>query len=82
MLYGRKVFNKCFAKMPGLSETERAGLKQILGSMTAGDLMSLSDTVTNKMIVVENITGKRQPPVLLTQRISHYSTCHFTYSSL
>lgn len=46
--------------MTGLSEIECAGLKQILGSMTAGDLLSLSDTVTNKMIVVENITGKRQ----------------------
>lgn len=44
--------------MPGLSEKEHAGLKNILSSMTAGDLMSLSDTVTNKMIVVENVTGK------------------------
>lgn len=46
-----------FAKMPGLSEKEHAGLKNILSSMTAGDLMSLSDTVTNKMIAVENVTG-------------------------
>uniref|UniRef100_A0A1A7WE42 Chromosome 3 open reading frame 38 n=2 Tax=Iconisemion striatum TaxID=60296 RepID=A0A1A7WE42_9TELE len=42
--------------MPGLSKTERIGLKQILNSMTAEDLMSLSDTVTNKLIVVENVT--------------------------
>ncbi|XP_017279330.1 uncharacterized protein C3orf38 homolog [Kryptolebias marmoratus] len=42
--------------MSGLSETERTGLKTILSSMAKGDLMSLSDTVTNKMIAVENVT--------------------------
>ncbi|XP_051815407.1 uncharacterized protein C3orf38 homolog [Acanthochromis polyacanthus] len=40
--------------MSGLSETERVGFKKILGLMTIPDLLSLSDTVTNKMIVVEN----------------------------
>uniref|UniRef100_A0A8C6NS75 Chromosome 3 open reading frame 38 n=1 Tax=Nothobranchius furzeri TaxID=105023 RepID=A0A8C6NS75_NOTFU len=44
-----------FEKMPGLSKTETVGLKKILNSMTAEDLMSLSDTVTNKLIVVENV---------------------------
>lgn len=44
--------------MSGLSETERVGFKKILSSMTDVDLRSLSDTVTNKMIVVENVTGK------------------------
>lgn len=44
--------------MSGLSETERAGFTKILSLMTTSDLLSLSDTVTNKMIVVENITGK------------------------
>ncbi|XP_038576188.1 uncharacterized protein C3orf38 homolog [Micropterus salmoides] len=42
--------------MSGLSETERAGCKNILKLMSKGDLLSLSDTVTNKMIVVENVT--------------------------
>uniref|UniRef100_A0A3B3TJF6 Uncharacterized protein n=2 Tax=Poecilia latipinna TaxID=48699 RepID=A0A3B3TJF6_9TELE len=42
--------------MSGLSETERVGFKKILSSMTDVDLRSLSDTVTNKMIVVENVT--------------------------
>ncbi|XP_054887254.1 uncharacterized protein C3orf38 homolog [Poeciliopsis prolifica] len=42
--------------MSGLSETERVGFKKIFSSMTDVDLRSLSDTVTNKMIVVENVT--------------------------
>ncbi|XP_070832156.1 uncharacterized protein C3orf38 homolog [Chaetodon trifascialis] len=42
--------------MPGLSETERAGCTKILTLMSKSDLLSLSDTVTNKMIVVENLT--------------------------
>ncbi|KAM4731140.1 uncharacterized protein C3orf38 homolog [Anableps anableps] len=42
--------------MSGLSETERVGFKKILSSMTENDLKSLADTVTNKMIVVENVT--------------------------
>ncbi|KAM4561696.1 uncharacterized protein C3orf38 homolog [Fundulus diaphanus] len=41
--------------MSGLSETERVGFKKILSSMTEGDIKSLCDTVTNKMIVVENV---------------------------
>ncbi|XP_023147750.2 uncharacterized protein C3orf38 homolog [Amphiprion ocellaris] len=40
--------------MSGLSERERVGFTKILGLMTTADLLSLSDTVTNKMIVVEN----------------------------
>ncbi|XP_044071592.1 uncharacterized protein C3orf38 homolog isoform X2 [Siniperca chuatsi] len=43
--------------MSGLSETERAGCKKILKFMSKGDLLSLSHTVTNKMIVVENTTA-------------------------
>ncbi|GAA6229462.1 uncharacterized protein C3orf38 homolog isoform X1 [Lates japonicus] len=42
--------------MSGLSETERAGCAEILKLMSNSDLLSLSDTVTNKLIVVENIT--------------------------
>ncbi|MEQ2310731.1 hypothetical protein AMECASPLE_012159 [Ameca splendens] len=53
---GRKALNICFEKMSGLSETERVGFKKIFSLMTEGDLHSLSDTVTNKMIVVENVT--------------------------
>lgn len=44
--------------MSGLSETERAGCAEILKLMSNSDLLSLSDTVTNKLIVVENISGK------------------------
>ncbi|XP_041807135.1 uncharacterized protein C3orf38 homolog isoform X2 [Chelmon rostratus] len=43
-------------KMPGLSETERAGCMKILTLMSKCDILSLSDTVTNKLIVVENVT--------------------------
>ncbi|KAG7241675.1 hypothetical protein INR49_025140 [Caranx melampygus] len=41
--------------MSGLSETERAGFTKIMGFMSKEDLLSLSDTVTNKMIAVESI---------------------------
>ncbi|AWP12926.1 DUF4518 domain containing protein [Scophthalmus maximus] len=41
--------------MSGLSETERAGCRMILKLLSNIDLLSLSDTVTNKMIVVENV---------------------------
>ncbi|XP_008282399.1 uncharacterized protein C3orf38 homolog [Stegastes partitus] len=42
--------------MQGLTETERVGFTKILNLMSKSDLLSLSDTVTNKMIVVENIS--------------------------
>nr|XP_019945240.1 PREDICTED: uncharacterized protein C3orf38 homolog [Paralichthys olivaceus] len=42
--------------MSGLSETERVGCSVILKLMSKSDLLSLSDTVTNKVIVVENTT--------------------------
>ncbi|XP_004081890.1 uncharacterized protein C3orf38 homolog [Oryzias latipes] len=41
--------------MSGLSNTERVGLKKILSLMETCDLFSLSDTVTNKVIEVENV---------------------------
>ncbi|KAI3356116.1 hypothetical protein L3Q82_017379 [Scortum barcoo] len=41
--------------MSGLSSTERVECAKILKLMSEGDLRSLSDTVTNKMIVVENM---------------------------
>lgn len=40
--------------MSGLSETERTGCAKILIKMPTVDLRSLSDTVTNKMIIVES----------------------------
>lgn len=54
---GSLIFCATVPKMPGLSTTERAGCSKILNLMSKGDLLSLSDTVTNKMIVVENSTG-------------------------
>lgn len=44
--------------MSGLSETERTGCATILTLMSAADVHSLTDTVTNKLIVVENTTGR------------------------
>lgn len=44
-------------EMSGLSETERGGCTSILKLMSKSDILSLSDTVTNKMIVVENLSG-------------------------
>ncbi|KAF3694997.1 putative protein C3orf38 [Channa argus] len=44
------------SKMSGLSETERAGCSEILKLMSQGDILSLSNTVTNKLILVENVT--------------------------
>uniref|UniRef100_A0A3B4GHZ8 Uncharacterized protein n=1 Tax=Pundamilia nyererei TaxID=303518 RepID=A0A3B4GHZ8_9CICH len=54
-------------KMSGLSETERAGFTKILSLMTKCDLLSLSDTVTNKMIVVENITEAKETILAFTK---------------
>ncbi|XP_071382186.1 uncharacterized protein C3orf38 homolog isoform X2 [Centroberyx affinis] len=42
--------------MPGLSDTERSGCKKMLSVLPKSDLLSLSDTVTNKLIAVENVT--------------------------
>lgn len=48
------------ANMSGLSKTERAGCTNLLKLLSKADLLSLCDTVTNKMIVVENATGMLQ----------------------
>ncbi|XP_061926470.1 uncharacterized protein C3orf38 homolog [Entelurus aequoreus] len=42
--------------MAGLSGREREGCEKILNLLSKADILSLSDTVTNKMIVVENVT--------------------------
>lgn len=60
--------------MSGLSETERAGCIKILNLMSKVDLLSLSDTVTNKLIVVENAKGMFL--VCITERVS-YDTHRF-----
>ncbi|XP_057708170.1 uncharacterized protein C3orf38 homolog [Corythoichthys intestinalis] len=43
-----------------LSELERSGCLKILTLMSKVDLLSLVDTVTNKMIAVENVTEARE----------------------
>lgn len=53
--------------MPGLSNVERAGCAKILASMPKGDVLSLSDTVTNKMIVVENLTEAMETILTFTK---------------
>lgn len=53
----KKQFSFAVAKMSGLSKTERAGCTNILKLMSKDNLLSLTDTVTNKMIVVENTAG-------------------------
>ncbi|XP_028655685.1 uncharacterized protein C3orf38 homolog [Erpetoichthys calabaricus] len=41
--------------MPGLSEKEKAGCAEILQSMEVTDLLALKDTVTSRMVEVENV---------------------------
>lgn len=53
--------------MSGLSETERSGCVKILKLMSHDDLLSLSDTVTNKLIVVENVAGNIMLSVCTSQ---------------
>lgn len=69
--------------MSGLSDIERAGCLQILKLLPKGDLLSLCDTVTNKLIAPENETGKvsvcdryRK----LTRVLSSFVTFIFSYS--
>ncbi|KAK2839631.1 hypothetical protein Q5P01_013371 [Channa striata] len=59
----------CFAvsNMSGLSETERAGCTEILKLMSQGDVQSLSDTVTNKLILVENSAEARSAILSFTK---------------
>ncbi|KAM3608459.1 uncharacterized protein V6R79_026025 [Siganus canaliculatus] len=53
--------------MSGLSETERTGCAKILNLMSKSDVLSLSDTVTNKLIVVENDQEAIQTILSFTQ---------------
>lgn len=50
--------NFVLTKMQGLSPNERAGCTKLLQSLQKSDLLSLCDTVTNKLIAVENDEGK------------------------
>ncbi|XP_051937659.1 uncharacterized protein C3orf38 homolog [Hippocampus zosterae] len=50
-----------------LSESERSGCLKILNTMSEEDLLSLSDTVTNKMIVVEDVTEARETILSFTK---------------
>lgn len=43
--------------MSELSETELAGCTDILNSMTKSSILSLCDTITNKLVVVEDFAG-------------------------
>ncbi|KAM6955300.1 uncharacterized protein C3orf38 homolog [Lycodopsis pacificus] len=58
--------------MSGLSETERAGCTKILKLMSTGHLLSLSDTVTNKMIVVENVTEATETILSFTKSAEEF----------
>lgn len=44
--------------MQGLTNIERNGCKTMLGLLSKGDILSLTDTVTNKMIAAESVTGE------------------------
>lgn len=50
--------NILIGKMQGLSGVERVGCTKLLQSLQKSDLLSLCDTVTNKLIAVENDVGK------------------------
>ncbi|XP_061548262.1 uncharacterized protein C3orf38 homolog isoform X1 [Phycodurus eques] len=53
--------------MSPLSVPERSGCLKILKLMSKVDLLSLSDTVTNKMIVVEDVTEARETIISFTK---------------
>ncbi|KAL6100639.1 uncharacterized protein ACO6RY_07735 [Pungitius sinensis] len=53
--------------MSGLSKTERAGCTNILKLMSKGHLLSLTDTVTNKMIAVENVAEASETILCFTK---------------
>lgn len=67
--------------MSGLSDIERVGCLQILKLLPKGDLLSLCDTVTNKLIAPENDTGKVSvcDRLKLTRVLSSSITFIFSY---
>uniref|UniRef100_UPI0037E89E20 uncharacterized protein C3orf38 homolog n=1 Tax=Semicossyphus pulcher TaxID=241346 RepID=UPI0037E89E20 len=58
--------------MSGLSRTERAGCTKILKLMSKGDLLSLSDTVTNKMITVEDVAEAMETILSFTKHAEEF----------
>ncbi|XP_046869775.1 uncharacterized protein C3orf38 homolog isoform X1 [Hypomesus transpacificus] len=54
--------------MQGLTNIERNGCKTMLGLLSKGDILSLTDTVTNKMIAAESVTEA-------VEAILSYSNC-------
>ncbi|KAL0963559.1 hypothetical protein UPYG_G00307980 [Umbra pygmaea] len=56
-----------FLKMPGLSPTERKGFQKMLNIMSKDDILSLCDTVTNKLIAVESLTEAVEAILSFTQ---------------
>ncbi|XP_041662496.1 uncharacterized protein C3orf38 homolog [Cheilinus undulatus] len=60
------------SNMSGLTETERAGCIKILMFMSKGDLLSLSDTVTNKLIVVEDEKEATQTILSFTKNAEEF----------
>ncbi|KAM9851071.1 uncharacterized protein C3orf38 homolog [Aulostomus maculatus] len=62
----------CGVRMLGLSEKERAGCASILNLMSKEDILSLSDTVTNKVIVVDNIADATETILSFTKNAEEF----------
>lgn len=58
--------------MSGLSELERAGCTKILKLISRDDLLSLCDTVTNKLIVVENAAEAMETILSFTKNAEEF----------
>ncbi|KAM8855530.1 uncharacterized protein C3orf38 homolog [Spinachia spinachia] len=58
--------------MSGLSKTERAGCSNILQLMSKDHLLSLNDTVTNKMIVVETLSEASETILCFTKTAEEF----------
>ncbi|KAE8299467.1 putative protein C3orf38-like protein [Larimichthys crocea] len=59
-------------KMSGLSDSERAECAKILKLMSKGDVLSLSDTVTNKLIVVEHVKEAAETILSFTKNAEEF----------
>lgn len=62
--------------MQGLSGEERVGCTKLLQSLQKSDLLSLCDTVTNKLIAVESDVGK----CTITEQVNGSSHRKFRFS--
>lgn len=61
--------------MQGLSAVERVGCTKLLQLLQKSDLLSLCDTVTNKLIAVENVAGK----CVVTRRLVEVAIMSFVF---